>query len=175
MKLEVKTQSQPQFPWLRTIFWRTIVSSRLTFWAWQTSQVWPPYMKRITSHWRACGWQQPSGSWAWCSLGRAGLLVMIIWEYENFQYHHKMYRSLHGGLSHDGREDESYPLQPYYWLAIDLPCTRKYDHLNEEQAWHRDCSMKGTLRIMYCVEIKIVQNIREPVKNYSADLKIKKF
>ena len=29
--------------------------------------------------------------------------------------------------------------------------------------------MKGTLRIMYCVEIKIVQNIREPVKNYSAD------
>jgi len=43
-------------------------------------------------------------------------------------------RSLHGGLSHDGREDESYPLQPYYWLAIDLPCTRKYDHLDEEQA-----------------------------------------
>jgi len=42
-------------------------------------------------------------------------------------------RSLHGGLSHDGREDESYPLQPYYWLAIDLPCTRKYDHLDEEQ------------------------------------------
>ena len=89
-----------------------------------------------------------------------------IWE---LQYHHEMYRSLHGGLSHDGREDESYPLQPYYWLAIDLPCTRKYDHLDEEQAWHRDCSMKGTLKIMYCVEIQIVQNIREAVKNYLAD------
>ena len=138
------------------------MSSRLTFWAWQTSQAWHPYMKRITSHWRACGWQQPSGSWAWCSLGRAGLKVP---KYENFQFNHEVYRSLHGGLSHDGREDESYPLQPYYWLAIDLPCTRKYDHLDEEQAWH----VPRTLKIMYCVEIKIVQSIRGPFKNYLAD------
>ena len=40
-------------------------------------------------------------------------------------------RSLHGGLSRDGREDEAYPLQPYYFLAL-IPW--QYDHLDEEYA-----------------------------------------
>ena len=40
-------------------------------------------------------------------------------------------RSLQGGLSRDGREDEAYPLQPYYFLAL-IPW--QYDHLDEEYA-----------------------------------------
>ena len=46
-------------------------------------------------------------------------------------------RSLHGGLSRDGREDEAYPLQPYYFLAL-IPW--QYDHLDEEYAWYCDFS-----------------------------------
>jgi len=40
-------------------------------------------------------------------------------------------RSLHGGLSRDGREEEAYPLQPYYFLAL-IPW--QYEHLDEEYA-----------------------------------------
>jgi len=40
-------------------------------------------------------------------------------------------RSLHGGLSRDGREDEAYPLQPYYILAL-VPW--RYEQLDEDIA-----------------------------------------
>jgi len=40
-------------------------------------------------------------------------------------------RSLHGGLSRDGREDEAYPIQPYYFLAI-IPIHGEYINLDEE-------------------------------------------
>ena len=96
------------------------------------------------SCWQAWWYQQWWASWAWSWQGQAGPYIYEMSNYKKGKQANitNICRSLHGGLSRDGREDEAYPLQPYYFLAL-IPW--QYDHLDEEYAWNCDFPKRSAL------------------------------